>query len=110
MVYWETAHNEPDQPPHILRYARDWRAAEKIVYSTTLTSVSSAKTRIERDFDPDAVRELKAGSEHDLTVDGPNLAAQAIAALPGGRVPPVHHHERGRRRQAVLPRRCAARS
>ncbi|MGW8573924.1 dihydrofolate reductase family protein [Streptomyces niveus] len=80
MVYWETAHDEPGQPPHILRYARDWQAAEKIVYSTTLASVSSARTRIERAFDPDAVRELKAGSEHDLTVDGPNLAAQAIAA------------------------------
>jgi dihydrofolate reductase len=80
MVYWETAHTEPDQPPHILQYARDWQAAEKIVYSTTLESVSSAKTRIERTFDPDAVRTLKAEADHDLTVDGPNLAAQAIAA------------------------------
>jgi dihydrofolate reductase len=80
MVYWETAHTEPDQPPHILQYARDWQAAEKIVYSTTLESVSSAKTRIERTFDPDAVRKLKAEADHDLTVDGPNLAAQAIAA------------------------------
>ncbi|MBP2370434.1 dihydrofolate reductase family protein [Pseudonocardia parietis] len=50
------------------------------VYSTTLESVSSSRTRIERTFDPDAVRELKAAAEHDLTVDGPNLAAQAIAA------------------------------
>ncbi len=84
MVYWETAPAEPDAPPHIRQYARDWRAAEKIVYSTTLESVSSAKTRIERTFDPDAVRKLKAEAEaeadHDLTVDGPNLAAQAIAA------------------------------
>ena len=80
MVYWETAHLEPDQPPHILQFARDWQAAEKVVYSTTLESVSSAKTRIERTFDPDAVRQLKAESEHDLTVDGPNLAAQAIKA------------------------------
>ena len=80
MVYWETAHTEPDQPPHILQYARDWQAAKKIVYSTTLESVSSAKTRIERTFDPDAVRKLKAEADHDLTVDGPNLAAQAIAA------------------------------
>lgn len=74
MVYWETAHTEPDLPPHILQYARDWRAAEKIVYSTTLESVSSAKTTIERTFDPDAVRRLKAEADHDLTVDGPNLA------------------------------------
>jgi dihydrofolate reductase len=80
MVYWETVHNEPDVPPHILQYAHDWRAAEKIVYSKTLESVSSEKTRIERAFDPDAVRSLKAESEHDLTVDGPNLAAQAIEA------------------------------
>ncbi|WP_097914795.1 dihydrofolate reductase family protein [Streptomyces sp. b84] len=80
MVYWETAHTEPGQPPHILQYARDWQAAEKVVYSTTLDEVSSARTRIERTFDPDAVRRLKAESDHDLTVDGPNLAAQAIAA------------------------------
>ncbi|WP_097948690.1 dihydrofolate reductase family protein [Streptomyces sp. ms115] len=80
MVYWETALDEPDQPPHIAQYARDWQAAEKVVYSTTLDAVSSAKTRIERSFDPDAVRRLKAEADADLTVDGPNLAAQAIAA------------------------------
>ncbi|EHY89835.1 dihydrofolate reductase family protein [Saccharomonospora azurea] len=80
MVFWETVPQEADVPPHIRQYARDWQAAEKIVYSTTLESVSSAKTRIERTFDPDAVRALKAEAEHDLTVDGPNLAAQAIAA------------------------------
>ncbi|WP_410655412.1 dihydrofolate reductase family protein [Amycolatopsis sp. lyj-112] len=80
MVYWETAHTVPDQPPQILQYARDWQAAEKIVYSTTLESVSSTKTTLERTFDPDAVRKLKAEAEHDLTVDGPTLAGQAIAA------------------------------
>lgn len=80
MVFWENAHTDPEAPPHILQYARDWQSANKIVYSTTLESVSSAKTRIERTFDPDAVRKLKAESDHDLTVDGPNLAAQAIAA------------------------------
>ncbi|MFB7402738.1 dihydrofolate reductase family protein [Streptomyces rubiginosohelvolus] len=80
MVYWETALDEPDQPPHIAQYARDWQAAEKVVYSTTLDAVSSAKTRVERSFDPDAVRRLKAEADADLTVDGPNLAAQAIAA------------------------------
>lgn len=80
MLYWETAHTEPDQPPHIRQFARDWQAAEKVVYSTTLESVSSAKTRIERTFDPDTVRKLKTESDHDLTVDGPNLAAQAITA------------------------------
>ncbi|EFE78010.1 dihydrofolate reductase family protein [Streptomyces filamentosus] len=80
MVYWETALDEPDQPPHIAQYARDWQAAEKVVYSTTLDAVSSAKTRIERSFDPDTVGRLKAEADADLTVDGPNLAAQAIAA------------------------------
>lgn len=80
MVFWETAHLEPGAPPHIVEYARGWQAADKVVYSTTLESVSSERTRIERSFDPDAVRRLKAESEHDLTIDGPNLAAQAIAA------------------------------
>jgi dihydrofolate reductase len=80
MVFWETAHALPDAPPFIVQYARDWQAAEKVVYSTTLESVSSARTRIEQTFDPDAVRKLKAAADHDLTIDGPNLAAQAIAA------------------------------
>jgi dihydrofolate reductase len=80
MVFWETAHTDPDAPPHIVEYARDWQAAQKVVYSTTLESVSSARTRIERTFDPDVVRALKAESDHDLSIDGPNLAAQAIAA------------------------------
>jgi len=80
MVLWETAHALPDVPPHIVQYARDWQAAEKVVYSTTLESVSSEKTRIERSFDPDAVRTLKAEADHDITVTGPGLAAQAIAA------------------------------
>lgn len=80
MVFWETADAEPDVPPHIAQYARDWQAAEKVVYSTTLESVSSTKTRIQRTFDPEMVRKLKAESDHDLSVDGPHLAAQAIAA------------------------------
>ena len=80
MVFWETAHLDPNVPPHIAQYARDWQAAEKIVYSTTLTSVTSAKTRIERTFDADRVRKLKADAVRDITIDGPNLAAQAIAA------------------------------
>ena len=80
MVFWETAGTEPDEPAVFSDYAAIWRAAEKVVYSTTLESVSSEKTRIERTFDPDAVGKLKAEADHDLTVDGPNLAAQAIAA------------------------------
>ena len=80
MVFWETADTLPDVPPHIARFARDWQAAEKVVHSTTLEEVASARTRIERTFDPEAVRRLKATSDHDLTVDGPTLAAQAIRA------------------------------
>jgi dihydrofolate reductase len=80
MVFWETAHTLPDVPPHILQHARDWQTAEKVVYSRTLESVSSARTRLERSFDPDGVRRLKAEAGADLTVDGPDLAAQAIAA------------------------------
>jgi dihydrofolate reductase len=80
MVYWETAHTEPDQSSFIVEYARTWQATDKIVYSTTLERVSSERTRIERSFDPDAVRKLKAESDLDLTVDGPHLAAQAIRA------------------------------
>ena len=62
MVYWETAHTAPGQPPFILEYARIWQAADKVVYSTTMNEVTSARTRIERTFDPEAVRRLKAGS------------------------------------------------
>lgn len=80
MVFWETADADEDHPPYVRDYARGWQAAEKVVYSTTLEEVSSARTRIERTFDPDAVRRLKETSDHDLTVDGPTLAAQAIRA------------------------------
>jgi dihydrofolate reductase len=80
MVYWETAHEEPGQPPFIAEYARVWQATDKIVYSKTLDDVASERTRIERSFDPEAVRRLKAESDRDLTVDGPTLAAHAIRA------------------------------
>jgi len=80
MVYWETAHTIPDESPVVLDWARQWQAAEKIVYSRTLAEPRSARTRIEREFDPDAVRQLKANAEHDITVDGPELAAQALRA------------------------------
>jgi dihydrofolate reductase len=80
MVFWETADALPDAPPFVVRYAREWQAAQKVVWSTTLSEVSSARTRVERTFEPEAVRRLKAESDHDLTVDGPTLAAQAITA------------------------------
>jgi dihydrofolate reductase len=80
MVFWETAHTLADQPPVVEEFAEIWQSADKIVYSKTLETVSSARTRIERDFDPEAVREMKARAERDLTVGGPDLAAQAIKA------------------------------
>jgi dihydrofolate reductase len=80
LVAWETVDARPDQPAYILDFAKIWQAAEKIVYSRTLEAVSSARTRIEREFDPEAVRGLKATSEHDLLVGGPELAAEAIRA------------------------------
>jgi dihydrofolate reductase len=77
MRAWETM----DEPEPVMRdYAQIWRAAEKVVYSRTLEEVSSARTRIERGFDPAGVRELKAAAERDLSVGGPELAGQAIAA------------------------------
>jgi len=80
MVYWETADTLPDQPAFTQDFARIWLSADKIVYSKTLETVSSARTRIEREFDPEAVRKLKESSERDMTVGGPDLAAQAIKA------------------------------
>ena len=80
MVGWDTVGSQPDQPPVMLDFAEIWKAADKIVYSRTLDTVSSARTRIERDFDPDAVRQLKAEAERDITVGGPNLAAHALRA------------------------------
>jgi dihydrofolate reductase len=61
-------------------YARIWRSADKVVYSKTLQAVSSAKTRIERDFDPEAVRRMKAAAGSDMSIGGPDLAAQALKA------------------------------
>src|SRR5438128_10134587 len=80
MVGWETAHTLADQPPFMRDFAAIWQAADKIVYSKTLETVSSARTRIERDFDPEAVRQLKASAGRDITVGGPDLAAQAVRA------------------------------
>lgn len=80
MAFWETASTEPGEPAVFSDYAEIWRAAEKIVYSRTLETVSSARTRIEREFDPDAVRRLKQPSGADIAVGGAELAGQAIGA------------------------------
>jgi dihydrofolate reductase len=77
MVPWETM---ADPAPVMRDYTEIWQAAEKVVYSATLEAVTSARTRLERSFDPEAVRELKASSERDLSVGGPTLAAEALRA------------------------------
>jgi len=80
MVFWEDPNAFTDAPPFIQDYARIWQAADKIVYSTTLQTPSSTRTRIARDFDPEAVRQMKATAQRDISVGGPDLAAQAIKA------------------------------
>ena len=80
MVYWETVSTGDDQSAVTRDFAETWRAAEKIVYSRTLQTPSSARTRIERDFDPAAIRHLKESSGRDITIGGPELAGQAMAA------------------------------
>jgi dihydrofolate reductase len=80
MRFWETAEAGDDESPVFQDYARIWRAADKVVFSTTLQSISSTRTRIEGDFDPEAIRELKARASRDLSVGGPHLAAAAIRA------------------------------
>jgi dihydrofolate reductase len=79
MVYWETAKTE-GEPQAFVDWTRQWQAAEKVVYSTTLAAPRSARTRIERTFNADAVKTLKAGAKHDISVNGPQLAAQALKA------------------------------
>jgi dihydrofolate reductase len=80
MLYWETAHTLPGLPASIQEFTGIWQAAEKIVFSRTLASVSSARTRIERTFDPGVIRQLKSAAEHDISVGGADLAGQAIKA------------------------------
>jgi dihydrofolate reductase len=80
MVYWETSHTISGQRQYLLDFARQWQAADKIVYSKTLAEPRSERTKIERSFDPDAIRRLKANAELDLAVSGPELASQAINA------------------------------
>lgn len=80
MTFWETADADPDHPDFVRRFARAWQAAEKIVYSTTLDATTTTKTTLERSFDPHAVREMVTRLDHDVTVEGPTLAAYALRA------------------------------
>jgi dihydrofolate reductase len=84
MVFWETVE---DDDPFMVDFARLWRAADKVVYSRTLTETSSDRTRIETDFDVDAVRTLVESSDTDVLIGGAELAGQAIAA---GLVDEIH--------------------
>ena len=79
MGYWETALDLADHPVE-QEYARVWHGTDKIVYSATLAEPTTARTRLERRFDPDAVRRMKSEAEADLSIGGPTLAAQALAA------------------------------
>jgi dihydrofolate reductase len=86
LVAWETM-DTAAEPPEVQDYARQWRAAHKVVYSTTVTEPRSARTQVEPAFDPEAVRRLLAGSAHDVLIGGPHLAAHAFRA---GLVGEVH--------------------
>jgi dihydrofolate reductase len=79
LVDWETM-PLAGQSPAVQDFAQLWHAADKIVYSRTLTTAASARTRIERAFDPEVIRQMKARADRDLTVGGPDLAAQAFRA------------------------------
>lgn len=87
MSAWEHEENLPDQSPVTMDFARLWQAADKVVYSRTLEAPSTARTRIERDFDPEAIRRIKDQAGSDLSVGGPELAAEAIRA---GLVDEIH--------------------
>jgi dihydrofolate reductase len=80
MRYWEDPPGLAEAPPHIQDYAAIWRAAEKVVYSRTLQAAPTARTRVEREFDPEAVRRLKAEASGELSIGGAELAGEAIAA------------------------------
>lgn len=79
MVYWETDYTLHNPAQFHLDFAKQWQATDKIVYSRTLSEPRSARTRIEREFDPDAVRRLKSSAEYNVTVTGPELAAYALS-------------------------------
>lgn len=79
MSGWETM-PPAGQSPLMLDFAQIWRAADKVVFSRSLEAVSTTRTRIERDFNPETIRQLKAHADRDITVGGPILAAEALQA------------------------------
>jgi len=80
MAFWETAHTLPDEPLAIKDYAEIWQSADKVVYSRSLEAVTTQRTRLDREFNPAAIRQMKAEADRDISVGGPHLAAAAIKA------------------------------
>ena len=80
MAFWETAHTLPDEPLVFKEYAEIWQAADKVVYSRSLEAVTTQRTRLDREFNPAAIRQMKAEADRDISVGGPYLAAAAIKA------------------------------
>jgi dihydrofolate reductase len=80
MAGWETAPTRENRSPTLQDFTQLWQAADKVVYSRTLEKVSTSKTRLEREFDPDAVRHMKASADRDMSAGGPELAGQALKA------------------------------
>ena len=79
MSVWETMDTR-DEPPVIQDYARIWQGADKVVYSTTLDTPGTPKTRLKRHFDPEMVQDLKRDSGRNISIGGPTLAAHALKA------------------------------
>jgi len=79
MGAWDTLGTDRD-PGFIRDFAEMWRAADKVVYSKSLSTVSTAKTRIERAFEPEAINRMKSAADHDISIGGPSLAAEAFKA------------------------------
>jgi dihydrofolate reductase len=80
MALWEKPETVAGEGPVVREYAEVWKDADKVVFSRTLDHVSTDRTRIEREFDPDAIRRLKEDAERDISIGGPTLAAEAIRA------------------------------
>lgn len=78
MLYWGTAPTDESEPAVPRYFAQIWQSADKVVYSKHLDAASSANTRIERSFDPEEVRRMKASADRDISVGGPELAAEAF--------------------------------
>ena len=80
MAVWQTVGGEPGLPAAEAHFAEAWRALDKVVYSRTLGAVSTPRTRLEREFEPEAVRRMKDSADRDISVSGPSLAQHAFRA------------------------------